>query len=718
MKKTIIILCMLICLVSTNKAMAYNGPVTHTRISRKAIEISDLEEYLRENLGIKTSQKFTDSDNGQTRTGKEWIEYGSAAEDEYDSAGIRPLRHFHNPINNRGLYDPVARPTWYSSIEWGTTRNENIWNWNRAREYYYLALTSPTTEERSNYYAKMFRALGQVMHLIEDASVPHHVRNDQHLESTLPWVDHYEEWVRDNIDPMQFNVGAFDFSGISNFTVNNFWDQELYTGVEYANYMQFPENAGIAEFTNYHFLSEDTLFLDEDDPDAARHYFPHPNIENTDFDPAAFPSMLVEARPGITDRIHVINGYGNEPLAAVGYFAQYVHNLPEWLLPIPREVFIRKYCLNTDNNVVFREYANKLVPKAVSYSSGLLNYFFRGRLEVDIEVFRDEEEDRLHERKFRLIIRPISEYSFAPFSEDNFEIYYDTATGLSYLLRNRRLIADVEYRFEGDAVIAEFPIIPYQDGLVIGFTIVYHGELGEEEIVIGRDIFLCPLDSITGVMNGVVGIGNESIEDQQTRYNALRIQTWEDYFSETALSFADVLEDLHVYRIDYWSPGYDGLFEINHVAIRSYAWARTEIFSTINSAKLIGFKQQVDTPLDEPPLELTAYFYKVPPLADAPLVSDASILWTRMEQPPGELLWSESTEGMVLGVYYPLSIEFDPGILLLNEPLFLEIKSDKEWIDYTPISFPPSPGGTAEGLFAFSEMYFVIDGTLKEMEEQ
>ncbi len=58
---------------------------------------------------------------------------------------------------------------------------ENLWSWPKAREYYYTALTSSTKDEREEYFVYTFRALGQVMHLLADASVPAHTRNDIHV---------------------------------------------------------------------------------------------------------------------------------------------------------------------------------------------------------------------------------------------------------------------------------------------------------------------------------------------------------------------------------------------------------------------------------------------------------------------------------------------------------------------------------------------------------
>ena len=48
--------------------------------------------------------------------------------------------------------------------------------WDNAREYYHLALASPSSADRETNFAKTFQSLGQVIHLIEDMAVPAHVR--------------------------------------------------------------------------------------------------------------------------------------------------------------------------------------------------------------------------------------------------------------------------------------------------------------------------------------------------------------------------------------------------------------------------------------------------------------------------------------------------------------------------------------------------------------
>jgi hypothetical protein len=50
-------------------------------------------------------------------------------------------------------------------------------------------LVAGKPEDREVYFAGTFRSIGHLMHLVQDASVPEHVRNDIHI------VEAYEDAV-------------------------------------------------------------------------------------------------------------------------------------------------------------------------------------------------------------------------------------------------------------------------------------------------------------------------------------------------------------------------------------------------------------------------------------------------------------------------------------------------------------------------------------------
>lgn len=288
----------------------------------------------------------------------DWLKDGSWMEDVgYDIA----TSHYYEPISNKGYsvlgveigqsaYDRANDPT--NSMSW-------IW----ARNHFYEALTTTFNGRREPAFADTFRALGQVMHLVQDVAVPAHTRNDFHF----PAIDGepYEAYIGKIFKRLNYTSIPFQYWNalVSQGAPKQFWDLESYNGsVAYdSGYI------GLAEYTSANFFSQDTIFKD----------FPHPARENTNFeDFGLLPITVITTPGGINHNTFYISGYGKKYLAAMKYFAAELFNSP---IPLP----IKKYELTpTLDNRCHEEYAQKLIPRAVGYSAGLLDYFFRGTLEI------------------------------------------------------------------------------------------------------------------------------------------------------------------------------------------------------------------------------------------------------------------------------------------------------------------------------------------------
>jgi hypothetical protein len=153
-------------------------------ISKGSFTEFPLNKYLKNELGMKKGydEKFF---------GKEvfhWISDGGARED----AGGRSVNHFHNPLTNRGLFGNYSAMIW-ATLPAGAQRLQN-YSWNDVRDYYLQALTATEKSKRDNWFALTFRGVGQIMHLVQDMSVPAHVRADIHPPPF--WNDGYEEWAK------------------------------------------------------------------------------------------------------------------------------------------------------------------------------------------------------------------------------------------------------------------------------------------------------------------------------------------------------------------------------------------------------------------------------------------------------------------------------------------------------------------------------------------
>jgi len=187
---------------------------------------------------------------------REWIEYGAEMEDD---PMCRASNHFHNPYLDwtaSGLTDTLPLVDWYcwatspyppdaikSNVTWATGFSDrgyidpssdvadvNEWDWESARSYFYTYLTGldplngqligPDEQTRNLYLADTLRALGHVMHLVQDSAVPAHVRNDFSQGHTRYLPNHEPGW-----NPLKWLGNPFeDYVRFKNRTA---WFEEM-----------------------------------------------------------------------------------------------------------------------------------------------------------------------------------------------------------------------------------------------------------------------------------------------------------------------------------------------------------------------------------------------------------------------------------------------------------------------------------------------------------
>jgi hypothetical protein len=133
--------------------------------------------------------------------------------------GNRSFNHFYDPLDltfGNGLSDapPDIRVTiGRNSFTWGSTSNcvgldfngvagigrnvntTNIWSWPNARGYELLGLTATNQADRIAALLNMYRAVGQVIHLLQDTSQPQHARNEQHVNPFTNWLAKLDPWA-------------------------------------------------------------------------------------------------------------------------------------------------------------------------------------------------------------------------------------------------------------------------------------------------------------------------------------------------------------------------------------------------------------------------------------------------------------------------------------------------------------------------------------------
>jgi hypothetical protein len=513
MKKPFISLIMLILfgVIFSNIALSWDDKTTHKYLSQYAAENSVLSknkgDYLK-NLGfvdaLDTSIKWSEE-----KSITKWLQEGAELEDagnllQLATKQSRSYNHFHDPTKqypwtDAGLDDWIFLPPFHttgeSSLLWaqdGANQEkfpEKDWSWMKVRDYYYLALTSSVDSDRQEYFARTFRGLGHQMHLLQDTSVPDHVRNDAHPEDAMfgkisfTGNVFFESWAKNNqsivnsfaanpIFPnVPFNVSYGDLAPITQL-----FDAEVYKRTNPSATL----SQGLAEYTNANFFSNDTLFAVERYSDGYRHYFPYPKKSSTDI-----ANFIAGTKP---PEIY-INDDGIEDIAVWISKIADGENIAHFVRPS----FMTKaaYALFGEGNIYYstfyrdekchEDYASKLIPRAVGYSVGLLNYFFRG----NIEMIPDETGSGY------VIVNNTGEKM-----EGDFTIYYDSVKDERFPVWAGRGTLEAT---KGDKTNT-FNFIHPNDAKEFGkYIVVFKGKMGNEDGAVvggvtGRFIEITPPD--------------------------------------------------------------------------------------------------------------------------------------------------------------------------------------------------------------------------------
>lgn len=405
---------------------------THKELTNKAISSdskSVLEAYLKEQLGMDQgldtllfidqstipesdripSKQLEDRIESEITENPTVLNLLKAGANLEDVPNPRAKHHFHDPVRNIGLDNKTEHPekaefidsitllyyklsfdlTGTSAIKRALGTEESDWEqeyknyfaWPDARNYFYKALTDANEAVREHYLAMTFLSLGHVFHLLEDMGVPAHVRND-FIEAhyRVPkgmWGNPFESHVEDEIE----DIAAIPARWLGGWTpqpkifskISHYWDMNDYTG-------QFVGASplstwGLSEQTNYQFLSKSTIFREND---GTKYYFPHP-------DPC-YLGVHIDSSWWYKRRYKT--GYGITHLARTKFIEKYViaENEPNHIYGPSSQWSYRTEKVPYDttfDNAVYEDYAKVTIPRTIDFVTGLTNYFFRGKLEIE-----------------------------------------------------------------------------------------------------------------------------------------------------------------------------------------------------------------------------------------------------------------------------------------------------------------------------------------------
>jgi hypothetical protein len=406
------IACLIACattlVVDASPALAYDRR-THGLITERAFERSQaIQEYLRAvGLGptavldpdTRTSSFFlSDYENDGTPLG--WLVEGSIREDDYHTnlpaLGCEPPRnpptaidrlrhHFYDPDDGRGLHvGPVTigipAPAWALGEQGrGFGLEDNQFTLLDARLYQLRALIESTPQAREQQTALLFRALGQVVHLLEDMAQPQHVRNDLHpsCDTFLSGrVIREHSWYEDYIEA---RVRGRRFRGRPThaLVINGYPPPAMPTFRSY--FTHDDRRSGLADFASHNFFTAGTN-LGGIPPCDGRAL---PPCRADAYRAIDVPYTIVSANGILLEGpVRLLRRTMEDPIAGTSIPDVAVTSRSIWDHHLERIGATPTFSLNVLN---YDAISDVLLPRAAGYATGFLDDFFRGRLDASVQ---------------------------------------------------------------------------------------------------------------------------------------------------------------------------------------------------------------------------------------------------------------------------------------------------------------------------------------------
>ena len=463
----VLLVCSVLFAVAWSDGASAYDLETHRQLSREAVLRAGVDQRLP-SYGLTPGQPIRGRILSLLRgplPPDEWIAWG--ARDE-DIPFFRTLNHFYDPPHDRGLtvplYSGTRAPDW--ALEDTGPLDGQGHSYRDARDAFYAGLTLAGRGSRERELGHTFYAIGHVIHLIQDVSGPEHTRNDAHLPigSQKSFAEGYLERNLRKFTPSDARIGV---AGMPTVTV----PRELWRN---------PAGTGIAQFTNANFVSPDTNFTAAKTGATAEEYVsPVLDLGQRDTTPLEACKDTEQPVPPAGSLTFFGNAMWdpvspdpmnptllvNPRMTTYSLFDQYLERQRK------RLVFALN-CYTVDAA------AKILLPRAVSYSASLLEYFFRGR---PTAIFGDG--------TFRVVNRT-SDARRAEVMDGRFELYRDDAAG------ERQLLATWILRLDPDRTSGPLTVPFLPDGDPSRCVLVFRGGLGAEtDGVAGQQLDRCPTAS-------------------------------------------------------------------------------------------------------------------------------------------------------------------------------------------------------------------------------
>lgn len=376
---------------------------THEEITEHAVRASALarpDGPLRD-IGLNTIDTIVGG-----RSIVDAFRFGANHEDDFP----RFCNHFYNPLTGQGFtgfcfFAPkLPSPQWGLEEPFHPILTLQDFSYQDARRKFFEALTLPTAAAREARFRETFITLGHVVHLIQDAAQPQHTRDDPH--PPLSAGSAYEKITNNNVNTLPYT----GYSSVRLDSAADYW----HTGPNDAR------DRGMAEYSNRGFVTTGTNFRIVGNQVVTANGLPAPAFDPSKVTPVDIRSLI----PGTT-LTGTLYFYGNTVVDTYdptktkdNKFATtrsiFDADLQQYLPAAPGD----DRGLFTLNRFNFLNAHEFLIPRAVGYSAGLIDYFFRGKID-----FEPDPSDASRALVHNLGTEPM---------EGTFTLYYDGVDGVRY----------------------------------------------------------------------------------------------------------------------------------------------------------------------------------------------------------------------------------------------------------------------------------------------
>lgn len=359
------------------------------------------------------------------------VPYGADFEDAVNVSPTVAIYHFFDPQYNngagRGFSSPLLgltksapSPEW--SIGTRTLYPNQRHSFQQANDALYAALTSRERSTRDYNAGLMFQSLGHLIHHIQDMAQPQHTRNENHMHGTG------YQLLDDGYDLINPGAASYElYTQTQDYRINEILaSSPAYPTPEFPSIWDYWSGPGVgkfigmADFVSKNFVRNDTGYkslLPHSEVKNQSSEFPLPNGLNRDNTKKALVARACTVIGKETNKT-----YTTQVMAVVGdiYDEFSRGRITDQLLAVEKSLphvvtqgGVEKV-YNGMAKCVWDEDYKILFPRAVAFSSGLINHFFRGKLEFT----------RIDSRKWLIknASKVVMDGTFRVWSEDASEI--------------------------------------------------------------------------------------------------------------------------------------------------------------------------------------------------------------------------------------------------------------------------------------------------------